>query len=159
MENMDKIMEKLVVTVKDYDRIDGRNAYNSPIKQLTLGSPVREENKNMQIAAQIWQENEKGELEISMELPIHQVMDLMILLSRTLLYFREAYRLPLMYNPENPMVERVGIQGDAMSVEICTENPKLNEEIQNFSQAINDLGELTGARFRVLSKVIEELEY
>lgn len=32
----------------------------------------------MQIAAQLWKENKDGELEISMELPIHQIFDLMI---------------------------------------------------------------------------------
>lgn len=65
----------------------------------------------MQIAAQLWKENEQKELEISMELPIHQIFDLMIFLSRTLLYFKEAYRFPLLYDPENPTIERIGVQG------------------------------------------------
>ena len=29
---------------------DGRNAYHSGIKRITLGMPVMEENKNMQVA-------------------------------------------------------------------------------------------------------------
>lgn len=86
--------EKIVLTAQGYDRVDGRNAYQSTVKKLTLGAPVNEENKKMQIAAQLWKENKDGELEISMELPIHQIFDLMIFLSRTLLYFKEAYRFP-----------------------------------------------------------------
>ena len=150
--------EKIVLTAQGYDRVDGRNAYQSTVKKLTLGAPVNEENKKMQIAAQLWKENKDGELEISMELPIHQIFDLMIFLSRTLLYFKEAYRFPLLYNPDNPTVERIGVQGGVLPVEICVDNPNINEDIQTFSQSLSDLGELTGERLRTLTHIIEELE-
>lgn len=149
-------MNKDIVMIADrYDRIDGKNAYKSDIKRLTLGTPTLEINKNMKIAAQIWKETANGNLEISTELPIHQVLDLMIFLSRTLLYFREAYRLPLLYDPEKPTVERIGIQGGVLPAAVCTENPNINEDIQKFSQALNDLVELTGERLRVLSRIFE----
>lgn len=151
--------EKIVMSADGYDRIDGRNAYQSEIKRLTLGAPVSEENKKMQIAAQIWRKNEKGQLEIDTELAIHQVFDLMIFMSRVLLHFREAYRLPLLYDPQNPTVERIGIQGDMMPVTVCTDNPNINEDIQAFSQALNDLGEINGERLRVLTRILEEMEY
>lgn len=150
--------EKIVLTAQGYDRVDGRNAYQSTVKKLTLGAPVNEENKKMQIAAQLWKENKDGELEISMELPIHQIFDLMIFLSRTLLYFKEAYRFPLLHNPDNPTVERIGVQGGVLPVEICVDNPNINEDIQTFSQSLSDLGELTGERLRTLTHIIEELE-
>ena len=150
--------EKIVLTAQGYDRVDGRNAYQSTVKKLTLGAPVNEENKKMQIAAQLWKENKDGELEISMELPTHQIFDLMIFLSRTLLYFKEAYRFPLLYNPDNPTVERIGVQGGVLPVEICVDNPNINEDIQTFSQSLSDLGELTGERLRTLTHIIEELE-
>lgn len=102
--------EDTVMASKGYDRIDGRNAYQSDIKRLTLGAPMLEENKEMQIAAQIWKNDENGELVLAQELPVHQIFDLIIFLSRTLLYFKEAYRLPLLYDPEKPTVERVGVQ-------------------------------------------------
>lgn len=153
-------MNKDIVMIADqYDRIDGKNAYKSNIKRLTLGTPTLEINKNMKIAAQIWKETANGELEISTELPIHHVLDLMVFLSRTLLYFREAYRMPLLYDPEKPTVERIGVQGGVLPVAVCTENPNINEDIQKFSQALNDLGELTGERLRVLSRIFEEMEY
>ena len=150
--------EKNVIMADEYYRIDGRNAFRSDIEYLTLGAPVVEANKNMQIAAQIWKKNVEGELEMSTELPIHQIFDLMIFLSRTLLHFREAYRMPLLYDPENPVIERIGIQGDVMPARVCTENPNINKDIQEFSQALNDLGELTGERLRTLSRILEELE-
>lgn len=61
-----------------------------------------EENKEMQIAAQIWKNVKDGELILAQELPIHQIFDLMIFLSRTLLYFKEAYRLPFYMTRKNP---------------------------------------------------------
>ena len=150
--------EKVVMVSNDYDRIDGRNAYQSDIKRLTLGAPMLEENKKMQIAAQIWKNDKDGELILAQELPIHLIFDLMIFLSRTLLYFKEAYRLPLLYEPEKPTVERVGVQGGVLPVEVCVDNQNINEDIKAFAQSLNDLGEIIGERQRVLSRILEELE-
>lgn len=41
--------EKVVMVSNDYDRIDGRNAYQSDIKRLTLGAPMLEENKKCRL--------------------------------------------------------------------------------------------------------------
>lgn len=150
--------EKVVIVSNGYDRIDGRNAYQSDIKRLTLGAPMLEENKKMKIAAQIWKNDKDGELILTQELPIHQVFDLIIFLSRTLLYFKEAYRLPLLYDPEKPTVERIGVQGGVLPVEVCTNNQNINEDIKAFAQSLNDLGELIGERQRVLNRILEELE-
>lgn len=150
--------EKIVVAANGYDRLDGRNAYYSDLKRMTLGAPALKENQAMQIAAQLWTAQEDGTLKMSAELPIHQVFDLMIVLSRSLLYFKEAYRLPLLYDPDNPTIERIGLQGEALPVTICTENPNINKDIQDFSQALNYLGELTGERLRTLTRILKELE-
>ena len=106
--------EKIVVAANGYDRLDGRNAYYSDLKRMTLGAPALKENQAMQIAAQLWTAQEDGTLKMSAELPIHQVFDLMIVLSRTLLYFKEAYRLPLLYDPDNPP-----LNGSACRVRRC----------------------------------------
>ena len=150
--------EKAVMVSNGYDRIDGKNAYQSDIKRLTLGAPMLEENKKMQIAAQIWKSGEDGELFMAQELPVHQIFDLIIFLSRTLLYFKDAYRLPLLYDPEKPTVERVGVQGGVLPVEVCVDNQNINEDIKAFVQSLNDLGELIGERRRVLGRILEELE-
>ena len=150
--------EKVVIVSNNYDRIDGRNAYQSDIKRLTLGAPMLEENKETQIVAQIWKIDKDGELVLAQEQPIHQVFDMIILLSRTLLYFKEAYRLPLLYDPEKPSVDRIGLQGGVLPVEVCTDNENINKDIKAFAQSLNDLGELIGERKRVLNRILEELE-
>lgn len=147
-----------VIAVDGYSRIDGRNAYRSQTNRLSLGAPILEANKELEAAVQVWTETLEGNQELSAELPLHQVMDLMIFLSRTLLYFREAYQMPLLYDPDHPMIERIGLQGDAMQIGICVDNPHIREDIQIFSQALSGLGELTGERLRTLTRILEELE-
>ena len=112
----------------------------------------------MEIALQIWEERTTNDLELTAELPIHQVFDLMIFLSSTLLYFKEAYKQPLLYNPDSPTIERIGVQGEAISLDICMENTNINEDIKNFALALNNLGEIAGERLRILTRIIKELE-
>ncbi len=52
---------------------------------------------------------------------MHRVLDLAILICRTTLYFQEAYRFPKLYDPDNTLIDRIGLQGDAMSVSVCEE--------------------------------------
>ena len=62
------------------------------------------------------------------------MLDLAILVCETELYFKEAYRHEHLYDEENPVINRVGLQGDAMTVEVCTENEQIKEDIQLFSK-------------------------
>ena len=64
----------------------------------------------------------------------------------------------LLYDPEKPTVERVGVQGGVLQVEVCVDNQNINEDIKAFAQSLNDLGEIIGERQRVLSRILEELE-
>lgn len=147
-----EMKKNIVIEAKNYDFIDGRNAYKSKVKKLTL-----ENNKNSQIVAKMWEENVEGELEASVELAMHQVLDLMILLSHTLLHFHDAYRLPLLYDPEKEDIYRVGLQGGVMPISVCTENVNINEDIKLFSQALSDSGELTGERLRIVLEILEKM--
>lgn len=151
---MEREKESVLIS-KNYKNIDGRNAYNSNIKSITLGKAVKKENKNMKIAIQAWDNNEN----LLFEIPIHQVIDLMILQSEALLYFKEAYRMPLLYNPKNPNIEKIGLQGDGMDISVNMENENIDEDIKYYQQALSDLGEITGERLRVLSNILKELEY
>ncbi|HCS72312.1 MAG TPA: hypothetical protein DIW17_00355, partial [Clostridiales bacterium] len=95
----------------------------------------------------------------SEELPMHRVLDLAILTCRSYLYFQNAYRYPKLYNPDNPMIDRVGLQGDAMTIEVCKDNPMIDEDIQLFSQALSQDGEIIGERLSVLSLLLKEAGY
>ena len=53
----------------------------------------------------------------------------------------------------------IGLQGDAMTVEVCADNPMLDEDIRLFSQALSQDDELLGERFQVLSRLLREMGY
>lgn len=96
----------------------------------------------------------------SEELPLHRVLDLAILTARACQFFREeSYRHPEFYDPEHPVIDRVGLEGDAMTVSVCTENPMIGEDIKLFSQALSDEGERLGERFSVLARLLKEMGY
>jgi len=57
------------------------------------------------------------------------------------------------------VINRVGLQGDAMTVEVCTENEQIKEDIQLFQQALTNDGELIGERLRTLSRILKEMGY
>ncbi|HOB20480.1 MAG TPA: DUF6530 family protein, partial [Candidatus Atribacteria bacterium] len=52
-----------------------------------------------------------------------------------------------------------GLQGDAMTVAVCTDNEKIEEDIRLFSQALSEDGELIGERLRTLSRILKEMGY
>ena len=90
---------------------------------------------------------------------MNRVLDLAILLCRTNLYFQDAYRFPKYYDPDNTQIDRIGLQGDAMTVEVCTNNPLLDTDIRLLSDAMGKDGELLGERFRVLSSLLKDMGY
>ncbi len=65
----------------------------------------------------------------SEELPITRILDLAILAAQGSLYFQDAYRYEKFYDPENPVVDIIGLQGNRMTVEVDTKNPKIDEDI------------------------------
>lgn len=96
----------------------------------------------------------------SEELPLHRVLDLAILTCRSLLYFREeAYRYPKGYDEAHPVIGRVGLQGDAMTVAVCTENDHISEDVRLFREALSRDGELLGERMRLLAGLLKEMGY
>ena len=114
----------------------------------------------MDISAKVWRYTGEKWSRQSEELPLHRVLDLAILACRAQLYFQEeAYRFPKGYDPEHPQIDRVGLQGDAMTVEVCRRNGHIDEDVQLFQQALARDGELLGERMAVLARILGELGY
>ncbi|MFB6465470.1 DUF6530 family protein [Cytobacillus sp. Hz8] len=153
------LKHKPVIVSENYENIDGRNAYQTDAKGLSLGLAQWNERGKLDISAKVWRYTGEKWSRQSEELPMHRVLDLAILICRTNLYFQDAYRFPKMYDPENSLIERIGLQGDAMSVEVCKDNPMIDEDIQLFAQALSEDGEMIGERLRVLSRLLKEMGY
>lgn len=153
------LKHKPVIVSENYENIDGRNAYNSETKGLSLGLAQWNDRGKVDISAKVWRYTGSKWSRQSEELPLHRVLDLAILLCSTKLYFREAYRYEKFYDPAKPIIDRVGLQGDAMTVAICTSNEKIDEDIKLFSQALSNDDEMIGERLRRLSEILKKMGY
>ena len=153
------LKHKAVIVTEDYENIDGRMAYNTDAKGLSLGLTQWNDRGKLDISAKVWRYTGEKWSRQSEELPMHRVLDLAILTCRSYLYFQNAYRYPKLYDPDNPMIDRVGLQGDAMTIEVCKDNPMIDEDIQLFSQALSQDGEIIGERLSVLSRLLKEAGY
>ena len=151
---------KPVIVAEDYGNIDGRTAYQTDTQGLSLGLAQWNDRGKLDISAKVWRYTGEKWSRQSEELPLHRVIDLAILICRSKLFFREeSYRHPKLYDPEKPVIDRVGLQGDAMTVAVCTENERIDEDIQLFSQALSQDDELLGERMRVLARILKEMGY
>ncbi|AZN40779.1 DUF6530 family protein [Paenibacillus albus] len=153
------LKHKPVVVIDNYEQVDGRLAGKTDAKGLSLGLAQWNDRGKVDISAKVWRYTGEKWSRQSEELPLHRVLDLSILICRSIAHFREAYRYENFYDEENPVIDRVGLQGDAMTVAVCTDNDKINEDIKLFSQALSDDDELIGERLRTLSGMLKELGY
>jgi hypothetical protein len=153
------LKHKPVIVSENYENIDGRKAYNTDAKGLSLGLAQWNDRGKLDISAKVWRHTGEKWSRQSEELPMHRVLDLAIMICKSSLYFQDAYRFPKMYDPDNTMIDRIGLQGDAMSVSVCAENPMIDDDIKLFAQALSDDGEMFGERLRVLSRLLKEMGY
>ena len=160
MEIPTTLKHKPVIVSENYENIDGRSAYHSDAKGLSLGLAQWNDRGKVDISAKVWRHTGEKCSRQSEELPIHRVIDLAILICRAKRYFGEdAYRYPGLYDPQHPTLERIGLQGDAMTVSVCTQNPMIDQDIKLFSQALSEDDELLSERFRTLARLLRDMGY
>jgi len=153
------LKHKPVIVSEDYKNVDGRYAYNTDAQGLSLGLAQWNDRGNVDISAKVWRHTGERWSRQSEELPLHRVLDLAILVCRTKLHFQDAYRYEKLYDTEKPVIDRVGLQGDAMTVSVCRDNEKIDEDIKLFNQVLSDDDELIGERLRTLSRILKEMGY
>lgn len=153
------LKHKPVIVSENYENIDGRYAYKSDAKGLSLGLAQWNDRGKVDISAKIWRYTGEKWSRQSEEMPMHRVIDLAILILRAKMYFREAYRQKDLYDPRDPVIDRVGLQGDAMTVAVCTDNPMIDEDIRLFDQALRQDDEMISERLRVLGNLLKEMGY
>lgn len=150
---------KPVVISENYEKIDGRMAGDTEAKALSLGITQWNDRGKTLVSAKVWRATRAVELNEYGELPLHRVLDLSILICRSVAHFQEAYRYEQLYDPQQPVLDRLALQGGAMTVAIAEDNESIYEDIKLFSQALSDDGELIGERLRILAKLLEDMGY
>jgi hypothetical protein len=153
------LKHKPVIVAENYENVDGRSAYNSEAKGLSLGLAQWNDRGRVDISAKVWRHTGEKWSRQSEELPLHRVLDLAILVCRSLQHFREAYRYEKLYDPEKPVIDRVGLQGDAMTLAVCTDNENIDEDIILFREALSKDDELIGERLCILARIVQEMGY
>ncbi|MCL2495860.1 MAG: DUF6530 family protein [Clostridiales bacterium] len=153
------LKHKPVIVAEDYENIDGRAAYKSEAKGLSLGLAQWNDRGRVDISAKVWRYTGEKWSRQSEELPIHRALDLAILIARSMCYFREAYRHNKLYDPQHALIDRVGLQGDAMTVAVCTDNPMIDEDIKLFMQALRQDDELLSERFATLARLLKDIGF
>ena len=159
MKIPENLKHKPVIKVEDYDTVDGRYALHTDAKGLSLGLAQWNDRGKVDISGKVWRHTGEKWSRQSEELPLSRILDLAILVAQSRLYFQDAYRHEKFYDPENPLIDIIGLQGNRMTVEVDTDNPKIDEDILLFYDALQKDGELIGERFRILNRLLNELGY
>jgi len=159
MEIPTTLKHKPVVVVPDYDKVDGRAAYDSDAKGLSLGLAQWNDRGRVEISAKVWRYTGEKWSRQSEELPLHRVIDLAILICESKKYLGEAYRIPGFYREEQPDIARIGLQGDAVTVQMCTRNPMLGGDLKLFMDALARDDELLSERLHYLAGLLGEMGY
>lgn len=153
------LKHKPVFIAEDYQKIDGRNAYQGDAEGLSLGLAQWNDRGKVDISAKIWRHTGGKWSRQSEEMPLHRLLDLAIFVCRSLQYCRESYRYPDDYYHQQPLIDRIGLQGDAMTLKVAVDNPRIDEDIQLFLAALARDDELLGERLSVLSSTLKEMGY
>ena len=153
------LKHKPVIVSENYENVDGRYAYDTDAKGLSLGLAQWNDRGKLDISAKVWRYTGEKWSRQSEELPLHRVLDLAILICKSVQYFREAYRYEKLYDSNKPIIDRIGIQGDAMTVSICTDNDMIDEDIKLFQDCLAKDDELIGERLGRLSAILKEMGY
>lgn len=153
------LKHKPVIACENYANIDGHTAYATETQGLSLGLAQWNDRGKVDISAKVWRYTGEKWSRQSEELPLHRVLDLAILIAEAELHFREAYRHPKLYDETTNEIARVGLQGDAMTVTVCTDNPMIDEDIKLFRDALAKDDEMLSERFNVLANLLADAGY
>ncbi len=153
-----ELKHKPVIVSEDYDLIDGRFHNESDAKGLSLGLAQWNDRGNLEISAKIWRHSGKKWSRQSEEMPLHRVLDLAILICKSKLFFSERYYKTEQDFPDYPLLDRIGLQGGAMNMALCTDNDHIAEDIRLFDDALHKDDEIISERLNVLSGILKSLE-
>jgi len=152
-----ELKHKPVIVSEEYDRIDGRKANNSDAKGLSLGLAQWNERGKVDISAKVWRHTGGKWSRQSEELPLHRVLDLAILIAKSRKIMLERYHKNEKDYPKYPTLDRIGLQGDAMNVQVCTDNEFIEEDLDLFEATLAKDDEIISERLNVLAGLIKEL--
>ncbi|MDY6834322.1 MAG: DUF6530 family protein [Chloroflexota bacterium] len=152
-----ELKHKPVIISEDYDLVDGRKAGSSDAKGLSLGLAQWNDRGNVDISAKIWRNTGEKWSRQSEEMPLHRVLDLAILIVRSRKVFMDRYKKNEKDYPNYPSLDRIGLQGGALNVAICNDNPQIEGDIDLFETTLMKDDEILSERLNVLFGLLKEI--
>lgn len=152
-----ELKHKPVIVSEEYDKIDGRRKIQTDAKGLSLGLAQWNDRGNLEISAKIWRHTGEKWSRQSEEMPLHRVLDLAILICKTKKIFKERYHKNEKDYKDYPLLERIGVQGAAMNVSVCTDNKLIADDIELFEQCLAKDDEIISERLNILNALITDL--
>ena len=153
------LKHKPVVIIDNYGDVDGRWACDTDARGISLGLAQWNERGRVDASLKVWRNSGDRWSRLSEELPIHRVIDLCILYCSAKQYFDHPRHFPMYYDKKNPLVERIGIQGEDMNVSICTSNDNIDEDVELLLNSISRDEGMISERLRILGAELKELGY
>jgi hypothetical protein len=153
-----ELKHKPVIVSEDYNLIDGRIGNDSDAKGLSLGLAQWNDRGNLDISAKVWRHTGEKWSRQSEELPLHRVLDLAILICRTRKFFMDRYNKNEKDYPKYPLLDRIGLQGGAMNVAICTDNKQIEKDLSLFDATLHKDDEIISERLNVLYGLIKAIK-
>lgn len=156
MEIPTTLKHKPVFVCENYSEIDGIYAGKTDAQGLSLGLAQWNERGKVEISAKVWRHTGEKWSRQSEELPLHRVLDLAILICQAKAYCNQAYRLDAPHETTEP-IARIGLQGAAMTVDVCKGNEQLEGDFKLVRQAFSHDDEMLSERLRRLAAMLKEL--
>lgn len=153
------LKHKPVIVAEGYDRIDGAYAGSSDAHGLSLGLAQWNDRGSVDISAKVWRYTGEKWSRQSEELPLHRVLDLALLICEAKKHMKESYRFEKLYDPANPTIGHVDLQGGSMAVSINTESEMIDEDMKLFRDCLSKEDERIGERLTRLAGSLRELGY
>ena len=91
-------------------------------------------------------------------MPLHRALDLAILICKTRKIFLERYHKNEKDYPNYPQLDRIGLQGGAMNVSVCTDNDQIDTDINLFDDCLHKDDEIISERLNVLYDLLKEIK-
>lgn len=154
-----ELKHKPVIVSENYNLIDGRyDPQKTDAQGLSLGLAQWNERGSVEIAAKVWRYTGEKWSRQSEELPLHRVLDLAILICKSKKFFSERYHKNEKEFPKYPLLERIGLQGGAMNVAICTDNPHIENDLTLFEEKLHRDDEIISERLNMLYNLIRDIK-
>ncbi len=143
------LKHKPVVVVEAYERVDGRSAYDSEARGLSLGLAQWNDRGNVDISAKVWRYTGEKWSRQSEELPLHRVLDLAILIAQAKRHYASEASVA-----GGDVVAQVPLQGELMTISLCRDNEKFATDEKLLRDALGRDDELLSERLRALYDVL-----